>query len=725
MKKRIISLVSVIFVALMLLTLPAGAAKSYQTYTYSIDGKALYSPDAYTAIRAIDSSYIGILDKNYSGTQKALDDPRDIFVDENDNVYIADAGNNRIIVLDRYFNARFEISKFNNDEGVPDSLNTPSGVFVTSNEHGNGKIYVADTNQNRIVTFDLDGNFLKVVPQPESALFDTGSVYKPVALVVDEFERLYVVSSTTYQGIIVMDDDGTFITFLGAQKVVISAWDKIWRRFQTKEQKELSQGYLSTEFNNIDMTADGFMYVTTSSIAESKVRSAIRAKTKDGDFLPVKLLNKQGDEVMRRNGFWPPAGEIEVTGSRGDGSLTGVSQVVDVAVGPQKTWSIIDQKRSKVFTYDENGNLLFAFGDSGSQLGNLVTIRSIDYMTDGKMLLLDSTNKNITIYERTEYGDIIIRALENQNLRQFDKVVKDWTEILKRNSNFDVAYVGIGDALNRDGKYAEALSYYEAAYATSGWSDSYKEIRKDWISRYVLLIPVIAVAIIAAVVLFFRFAGKVNKRAETSGKKKTFGEELLYGFHLIFHPFDGFWDLKHEKRGSIRAGLVYLVVTVLAMFYQEIGSGYLTNPEGRYQSITSVALGVIVPLLLWTVGNWCLTTLFDGEGSVKDVFVACCYSLLPIPMMVIPTTIYSNFAVSAELDIVDFINTIGLIWCFLLVFVGMMVTHDYTLGKNFITSLGTVVAMGFIMFVSILFTTLLGKMVSLVTNLIIEINYHM
>ena len=155
MKKRLIPVLAVIFIAVMLLSLPAGAAKSYQTSTYSIEGRALYSPDAYTAIRAIDSSYIGILDKNYAGTQKALDDPRDIFVDENDNVYIADAGNNRILVLDRYFNVKFEISKFNNDEGVPDSLNTPSGVFVTSNANGNGKMLSEISTRGKSIIDDF------------------------------------------------------------------------------------------------------------------------------------------------------------------------------------------------------------------------------------------------------------------------------------------------------------------------------------------------------------------------------------------------------------------------------------------------------------------------------------------------------------------------------------------------------------------------------------------
>ncbi len=710
--KKLISVFAILFVLVTVLALPTQAARTYQTYTYSIDGYALQSPDAYTPIKNVN--YVDM------GLEKELDTPHDIEVDDKDNVYIADTNNNRIVVLDRYFKFMFEISKFVNDQGIDDKLNKPQGVFVTADT-----IWVCDTDQNRIVTFDREGNFIKIIPQPKSSLFDEGAVYKPIAIAVDDYNRLYVVSSTTYQGVIVMSADGTFIRFVGAQKVSISAWDRIWRMFQTDAQRELSAANISTEFNNITIDEKGFIFVTTSTIKDGDVSKAIKNKSKSGDYAPVKMLNQSGDEVMARNGFWPPAGEIDMSGRSSEGATTGVSKIVDVAIGPEHTWSIIDEKRQKVFTYDDNGNLLFAFGDKGSQLGNLQGIEGITYMSDGTMLILDSTADNITIYQRTEYGDILIKALQNQNNRMYDLAKQDWEEILKRNSNFDAAYIGIGDALYRNGQYEEALPYYEAAYDTDGWSDSYKEIRKEWIAKYVLLIPVIVVGIIVLVVLFFKKAAKVNLRAATAGGKRTFGEELLYGFHLIFHPFDGFWDLKHEKRGSLRAAIVYVAVTVVAFFYQAIGSGYLVNPYDSYTTIFSQAMSVLVPLFLWVIANWCLTTLFDGEGSFKDIFIACGYSLLPLVLLVVPCTIYTNFALKEELDITDLLVTVAFIWTVLLIFVGMMVTHDYTLSKNFITSLGTIVAMVFIMFVAILFTTLVGKIISFITNIVTEISYRM
>ena len=739
--KKITSVICIIFAFIMVMALPVGASAPYQTYTYSINGTALHSPEAYTPAKSVDSSYMGlgdqeILDRYYSGVKaedlaakKTISNPSDLEVDDELNVYIADTDNNRIVVLDRYYKVKFIIESFINEQGVPDKLAAPQGVFITSDKRVGtelipGRIFVCDTNNNRIVTFDRDGNFLAVIPQPESELFDEGAVYKPVALAVDQYDRLYVVSSTTYQGIIVMTDEGEFTGFVGAQKVVISLWDTIWRRFQTDEQRALSQTLVSTEFNNIALFGD-FIYVTTSSIDENKVQSAITGKSTSGDYAPVKMLNAAGTEIMRRNGFYPPSGEVDMKKVNVSDEVFGVSTVVDVASGPEKTWSIIDQKRSKVFTYDYDGNLLFAFGDTGRQLGNISTkgLAAVVYQGDN-MLLLDRTAKSFTVYERTEYGDILINALHNQNERSYDRAIDDWMEILKRNSNFDAAYIGIGNALYRSNDLEEALEYYESAYDTANYSIAYKDMRKEWLSKYIILVPIVVIAVAIAWSKLLKYAKKVNKRVSTSGEKKTYGKELLYVFHIIFHPFDGFWDLKHEKRGSLRAAITILAAVIVAFYYQSIGQGYLLNPQGQYSTILATILSVGAPFALWTIANWCLTTLFDGEGSYKDIFIATCYAIAPMVIILIPTTLVSNVLVAEELDILSVINAFAFIWAGILIFFGMMVTHDYSMGKNFLTTLGTIVGMIVIMFIAILFTTLLGKLVSFITNIVTEIQFR-
>jgi len=706
---------------LSVFTVGAGASSAYQTYTYSIGGAALYSPDAYVASQVVNAGDMGI---------EKLNNPTDMISDSDGRIYIANQGNNEILVLDRYYKKIYTITNFINDKGNADSFNKPEGVFVvagdpTDENNVNGELWVCDTVNERLVVFDrLTGEFKKIVDKPSSQLFDSERPYEPIAMSIDQYGRIYVVSRSHYEGIIVMDPYGVFVGYIGAQQVSISPWEILWKKIQSDTQKKLSTQLLSSTFNNMTITPKGFIYVTTDQIEDSSVENAIKDHAKKGDYMPVKLLNPAGEEIMRRNGFWPPVGEINFSTDKTD-EIYGVSKITDVAVGPEDTWSIIDEKRQKIYTYDFNGNLLFAFGDKGLMLGSITSIEAITYQGDILLALDKGGEGSIVVYERTMYGDMLINAIAAENDLDYNYAIECWEAVLQRNSNFDAAYVGIGNALYRSGKYQESLEYYETAYDTENWSNSYKEVRKEWMADWILLILVLIIAVIVLVAKFFGFAAKVNKRVAVDGRaRKSFGEELLYGFHVIFHPFDGFYDLKHEHRGSVRASIVFLAATVLTFFYQSIGQGYVLNPTHRNSSIFTQVISVLIPVFLFVLANWCLTTLFEGEGSFKDIFVAASYCLVPLPILIIPATLVSNWVTSTEASLVTFVGTIAFIWVGLLLIAGTMVTHDYSMFKNIITLLGTIIAMAFIIFIVLLFSMLLSKLVSLVTNIVSEIQYR-
>ncbi|MBQ3900132.1 MAG: YIP1 family protein [Clostridia bacterium] len=725
MKKKITTILLLVLVLLTVLPVVTAAAP-YSTYTYTQDGTILLSPDAYVPDVLVDVNYMEL--KAYLGEHSDIAntfdfegdyDVRDIFVGPDQKVYIVDGDHGAVLVLDRYYKVERVLNSFINEYGVPDTFSGPSGVFVN-----NEKIYVCDTGNNRIVMFDKDCNYLKIINKPEDGVFEEGTIYKPIACAVDEFGRLFVISSTTYEGVIVINEDSEFYGFIGAQKDTVSVFQAFLRSFQTEEQRAQTALITSKELNNITIDKDGFVYVTTSSIDEGMQQSQIEAKSKDSAYAPVKKLNSSGVDVMRRNGVYPPSGEVKVA-TNSQAEIQGASTIVDVAVGPEGTWSIIDQKRSKVFTYDENGNLLFAFGDKGDQVGNIAMLNGIAYQGD-KMLLLDKQNDCFVVYRRTEYGDLLMQALANDNNRQYDRAIDDWTEILKRNNNYEVAYVQIGKALYRDAKYEESINYFKSIKETENYSLSYKEIRKNWASKYFWILPIVIVAAAVGIFKFFAYTRKVNKRASLKIGRRSLKEELLYAFHVIFHPFDGFWDLKHEKRGSVKSATIILMITVLAFFYRSIGSGYIINQSNtKAQNVVGTILAVILPLALWAIANWCLTTLFDGEGSMKDIYIACCYALTPLPMFMIPLTIFSNFIVKDEAGIINIISTIAFLWLGLLVFFGMMVTHDYSPFKSILTSLGTIVGMMFLMFLGLLFTTLMSQIIKFVTNIATEIGFRL
>ena len=716
LKKKLTVLLLVVLSAVTLFGTVASAAESYQTYTFSPDGFMLESPAAYTPAKTVTSASIGL--------DVPFDNATDLFVDEDGYVYLADVKNNRIVVMEgENFKLQFTLDKFEDNTGVSHSLSEPQGVFVRTDDAGK-HIYVCDTKNSRLVVFDGEGNFERIIGKPTSALFGTDTLYNPIAVAVDQYGRIFVVSSSTYEGVIVLTPEGDFTSYIGAQKVSYNIFQIIWRRFQTKEQRESQERLVSTEFNNITIDEDGFIYVTTNTIKDNDQQSAITSKS--ADYAPVKKLNSAGDEIMKRNGFFAPGGEVTIQNFTTDDNTvpTGPSRIMDVAIGEEGTWSIVDSKRSKIFTYDSNGSLLFAFGDKGTQMGNMQNISAIVYR-NSFLLVLDSEADTFTVFKRTDYGNLLIQALHEENSRDYDSAVNTWLEVLKYNNNFDAAYIGVGQAHARQGRYEEAMQYFEAAYDTENWSKAYKEVRKDWIEKFFILIPIIAIAVCLGFYFFLKFAGKFNHKVAHNGRvRKRYVEELMYCFHLMFHPFDGFWDLKHERRGSLRAALTILAVVICCFYYQSVGTGYIMNPKGTYSTIITQLLAVGLPLLLWVVANWCLTTLFEGEGSLKDIAIATCYSLSPMAIILIGTTIASNFVSLEESSIVSLVIVFGYIWVGLLLYTGMMVTHGYSFGKNFIITIFTVVGMAVIMFVGFLFSSLVGKMVSFVSSIIVEIGYR-
>ena len=730
MKK--LSKILILSLALVLLfgVVYSSAYVAYDTYTYSISGKQMLSPTAYSTNTSITSADMGLKDK-FGGLQ--LNDAEDIVTDDIGNVYIADAGNNRIVVLNKYYKVINVIDTYYDDAGREVKFNHPEGVFVTDpnkTADGSSYIYVCDTKNKAIVVYDREYNYVRTITAPSSPLLDPAD-FVPNAVAVDIYGRIFIVAEQTYEGIIVLSNTGDFTGYIGAQKVSYSIIDIIWRKFQTKEQLAQQTRNLSDPYNNITVDDDGFVYATSDKVDVSEQYKAIKSKA--SDYSPVKKLNSTGHEIMKRNGFFDPGGEVDVFYPQD------VSKISDVALGPEGMWTILDYKRSKLFTYDQQGNLLFAFGDGGEYgqggelLGNGENLQAITYQTvddTSYLLVLDETSDTsnrykLVVYSPTEYCETIISALRNQNEHDYDSSIKYWQDVLTKNNNFDLAYIGIGKALFSQGKYQEAYDVLKNAYETTYASKAFAEIRKDIIGNWIILIFIAAIALIVGAVKFLGYAKRKNKETSLKVGRKTYWEELLYSFHLCFHPFDGFWDLKHEKRGSVRAASTILGITIIALFYNTIGKGYLFNPEDKYSSVFVSILSVALPVILWSASNWCLTTLFDGEGSFKDIYIATCYSLAPLPLFLIVSTILTNVMTTTEGSMVSLLVTVGLIWTAMLLFFGTLVTHDYSLGKNVITMLGTILAMLVIMFVTILFSSLVMKMVSFVIAIFKEIGNRM
>jgi len=182
---------------------------------------------------------------------------------------------------------------------------------------------------------------------------------------------------------------------------------------------------------------------------------------------------------------------------------------------------------------------------------------------------------------------------------------------------------------------------------------------------------------------------------------------IRFPFHILFHPYDGFWDLKYENRGRLRVALVILLLMVVATSLMNQFAGFLVNfNDPRYLNTLNDLLYTVLPFFLFCVANWSVTTLMEGEGKFREIFIATAYALLPMILINLPLTFISRFMTNEETAFYWMLNSFGAIWFLYLLFVGNMTIHQYTVTKAIFTLILTVIAMGIIVFLGALALTI-------------------
>ena len=201
-------------------------------------------------------------------------------------------------------------------------------------------------------------------------------------------------------------------------------------------------------------------------------------------------------------------------------------------------------------------------------------------------------------------------------------------------------------------------------------------------------------------------------------------KELKYSLHVLFHPFDGFWCIKREHRGSLAAALTFVAVVVMLSTFEKQTTGFLFNAV-RLKDVNVVVdiLTVALIYVLWCVANWCLTSLMDGEGSMKDIFIAMGYAMVPMILIRFPMVLISLGITAEEGTFYYVLDSLSYIWTGLLVFFGTMVTHQYSLKKTVVTCVFTVVGMGIIVFIGLLFFTVIQQILTFATTIYKEIRF--
>ncbi len=646
------------------------------SYGYTILGEEVPAPNAYELERSVRASDLGL---------DSLASMSDIFY-RNGKIYITMTG--KVVITDSDFTHGEIISTYK--RGSQDSaVKNPTGIFVTKDNH----IYIAEQDAGEIVEFDENHNFVRAIGRPD--ITGLTFTYAPTKVVVDEVGRIYVKAKSIYEGIIELSPEGEFNRFVGANEVNPSITDRFYRMIATEEQISRMQLWLPTDYSDLALDKDGFLFATVNDSSSSE---------------PVRKLNSKGKDVMPESDFEPrPMGDFKAGSS--------LSLLSSVACAEDGRFAVLDVNNSRVFVYSEDAHLMYILGGSGRTKGNLNSPIDLAFMND-KILVVDLVTQTIEVYQETEYGALINSALNDQASYNYEAAYEKWNDVLKINPNFYYANLGIAKYQLRQGMYQRAMENFEKGGVRNYYSIAYSYVRDNWMNnnfaRIISIIALIVVLVIAKKIYrHFR-----PKQGPLKGKvwdilRKIKYEAVTWPMKVFSTPFKAFDAVKMDKDGSVVMCVIILIAFAWVSLIKERYTGFLVAFVDKDNiNPVMVMASAVLPYLIFIVSSWAVGVLVNGKGNMVDIFKVISYSLYPVVILNLVGTLLSNIVTEDEAALVSGIFVVAYVFFVFYAFIGLIMVHQYTFTKNVGAILLSFVAMLIIIFITLLLVTLLSGFIT-------------
>ena len=203
-------------------------------------------------------------------------------------------------------------------------------------------------------------------------------------------------------------------------------------------------------------------------------------------------------------------------------------------------------------------------------------------------------------------------------------------------------------------------------------------------------------------------------------------DKWRYLFYTISHPMDGYYWIRHtDDKGSVPLAILLVVIFGCCFTADRLLASFVVNDlDPRGVNLLFELLGVLVFYLLLCVSNWSITCLMNGEGRMRDIVIAIGYGTVPITISLVLATIVSQFIADDEQAFYTLILVVGIAYGVIMMLIGIMQVHNYTLTKTFVTLFLTFVALLIIVFLILLLTNLIGMVFNFFRSIYTELIFR-
>ncbi|MCS7458963.1 nuclease PIN [Paenibacillus doosanensis] len=687
-RRPLFLLLAIAVLASAMLPMTALAYVPYDTNYKNGYDQLIWTQSAYTPVEVMGREIYAPDPKDPSKQVfSPLVQPKGIFIDEKDNIYIADTGNNRIVQLDPQ-------GSFVRIIDVKESpLKKPEGVFVDKK----GEIYVADTGNKRVLRLDNSGKLIREFKRPDTKFLPESFKYDPIKVAVDKRGFLYIATLGGYQGLLQLDPEGNFQSFFGANKTDFSVMDALKRLLYTREMylREISK--LPGSVSSVTIDQSGFIYTVTKEVETGQIK---KLNIAGKDLLATKNDDSATEEKIKNFG--------EVRFPSKD-KLT--PKLNDLTVDRNGNITAIDSTLKYVNQYDANGNLLFFWsGDtsaSSSKLGVVKTPSAIASNSQNNLFILDEENNIIQVFRLSEFGELVHKANQLTQEGRYEESEKPWKEVLRLNAYYTPALLGLAKAAYKKGDYEQAEKLFFQAGQQEGYSDAFWQIRLVWFQKHFGFLMNIVIIAGLGFLIFERATRKSRFRQNWRNRRRSqipIVVQLKHAFYILKHPIDGFSAIRYEGKGGFASSAIMLILALVSFCIYRAYTNFTFNASVFLEiNLVTVFFQFMVLWVGWIISNYLISTIYRGEGRFRDVVFGSTYALFPIVLVGLPLTLISNVMTLSEASIYTFLQYGMMIWVGLLIFWKVQSMQNYSVGEtimNIFLSLVTMTLLGVLIFIT-------------------------
>lgn len=607
--------------------------------------------------------------------------------------YVLDGGTSRVLVLDKDYSIKTTWEYIKGEDGSKVYFKGAQGIFVDRDEN----VYIADTENARVIKSDSEGKIIRTYLLPESGLIPTGFNYQPVKVAVDKKGYVYILSNSSYHGAILYSPEDKFLGFYGSNDVAatfVQALKTLWNRlFLTNEMIEASAKVLPYTFNDLWVDGEDFVYtVTGNSVQDSQ----------------VKRLNPGGDNILDSDGV--NFVDEERVSELLNPNVIRMPDLTGIAADKDGFIYVLDKYYGRIYIYDNDCTMLSAFGGgmkSGNQDGTFYNPTSIGYneVTED-IIVTDNSQNTITVFKITQHGKLIKSAQAKTIVGDYEEAMGEWTDVLEADRNCQLAYAGLAKAYYAMGQTSEnaveskqyidkSIELAKQGYDRETYALAFNNVRTEWLRGNFTWVLLVAVVLIAGVIALLVYSTKHQIRLVKN-------EKLHLATTMLTHPFENFREIKEKNLTSVPICLViillYYVFDVMTTTMGGFAFTYFDPSSYNALLILAKTAGLVI---LWTVTNWAVCTLFSGKGKIKEIFTVISYSLIPSLVGSLIYIVCTNILVPDEAAFLSVLMVICTAYTVIMLMAGSIIVHDYSLLKFIGTTLLTLLGCAIVVFLLI------------------------